>query len=76
MHFLIEHNIFLFLIQVAILLGLARAFGELLRKWKQPSITGEILVGVILGPTILGRYFPSVHNIIFPPSQIFGRSGR
>ncbi len=69
-YYLSETNIFLFLIQVALLLGCARALGELFRKWGQPSITAEILVGVFFGPTILGRFSPAIHQIIFPADII------
>lgn len=72
MQFIDEENIFIFLIQVILLLGLARGAGELFRKWKQPPITAEILVGIFLGPTILGRFLPSVHLLFFPadPMQL------
>jgi len=70
MQFISDDNIYIFLIQVLLLLGLARAAGELFRKWKQPPITAEILVGIFLGPTILGRFFPAVHEIIFPADPI------
>src|SRR5574344_1725311 len=66
MYFLEEHYIFLFLVQVFIILLCTRFFGEIFRKLKQPTLTAEILVGVILGPTILGRFFPNIYNIIFP----------
>jgi len=66
MHYLDETNIFLFLTQVALLLGLARGAGLVLRRFGQPAITGEILVGVLLGPTILGRFLPGVQTAIFP----------
>ncbi len=66
MNHLSEHNIFIFLVQIFLLLGLSRVFGEALRFWKQPTLTAEIFVGVLLGPTILGRFFPSVHQWIFP----------
>jgi Kef-type K+ transport system membrane component KefB/mannitol/fructose-specific phosphotransferase system IIA component (Ntr-type) len=66
MHYLNEANILLFLVQVALLLGLARGLGEVFRRWGQPTITAEILVGVLLGPTILGRFLPGVHRLIFP----------
>ncbi|HQP10572.1 MAG TPA: cation:proton antiporter [Candidatus Omnitrophota bacterium] len=40
--------------------------GELFRKWKQPPLTAELLVGILLGPTILGRFAPGVFQTIFP----------
>ena len=70
MHYLNEQNIFIFLIQVFLLLGLARGLGELFHKWKQPSITAEILVGIFLGPTIFARFWPSLYQVIFPQDLI------
>ena len=70
MHYLNEHNVFVFLVQIAILLGLARGLGELFRKWKQPPLTAELLVGILLGPTIMGRFLPFWHNAIFPSDII------
>lgn len=66
MHFISEHNILIFLVQLFILLGLARGLGEVFRKWKQPPMNAEILVGVLLGPTVFGRLFPAYYSIIFP----------
>lgn len=70
MQYLNEQNIFLFLIQFFVLLGLARGLGEIFRRWKQPTLTAEILAGVILGPTILGRFLPEVYLLIFPQDVI------
>lgn len=66
MHYLNEHNIFIFLIQIVILLGFARGLGELFRRWKQPALTAELLVGIFLGPTLMGRFMPFWHQAIFP----------
>ncbi|MBN2512736.1 MAG: cation:proton antiporter [Sedimentisphaerales bacterium] len=65
-----EHNILIFLVQLFVLLGLARGLGELFRKWKQPPLTAEILVGILLGPTILGRFLPGWHQAIFPADPV------
>lgn len=54
-----------FLIIFTIVLVFARLLGELCRKYKQPAIIGEILAGVILGPTILQHYFPGIFKDIF-----------
>jgi Kef-type K+ transport system membrane component KefB/mannitol/fructose-specific phosphotransferase system IIA component (Ntr-type) len=69
-HYLNENNIFIFLLQVFVLLLCARGLGELFRRWKQPALTAEILVGIVFGPTILGRFFPVIHQYIFPPDVI------
>ena len=66
MNSLNEQNIFIFLVQFFLLLILSKGLGELFRRWHQPSLTAEILVGVALGPTILGRFFPSLEQLIFP----------
>ncbi len=66
MSYITDHNILIFLVQFLLLLGLARGLGELFRKIKQPTLTAEILVGIVLGPTILGRFLPEVYQIIFP----------
>jgi len=72
MKFLTEHNLFIFLVQFALLLGLSKAVGLLFEKFKQSSITGEVLVGLLLGPAIFGRYFPQFQGALFPkdPLQI------
>lgn len=57
-----------FLLGFAIMLGLARAFGELFNRFKQPAIVGEILAGVLLGPTVLGAVAPEAFAYIFPPT--------
>lgn len=67
MHFLNESMILVFLLQVSLLLGLSRAAGLLLKRIGQPSITGEILVGILLGPTVFGRLLPGMHGFVFPP---------
>lgn len=66
MSYITESNILVFLIQIAVLLGLARGLGELFRRKNQPTITAEILVGVVLGVTVLGRLFPQLHGLLFP----------
>jgi len=65
-----EHNILLFLLQVALLLGTARLLGEVFRRFGQPAITAEILVGVVFGPTVLGRVAPGWHTALFPDDPV------
>ncbi|MFH1359953.1 MAG: cation:proton antiporter [Candidatus Omnitrophota bacterium] len=70
MNYLNEHHIFIFLIQIFLLLGLAKGLGVLFERRKQPPLTAEILVGVLLGPTILGRFFPHLWQTIFPADMV------
>lgn len=69
-HYLSEQNLLIFLLQVALLLGFSRALGEVFRRFGQPSITAEILVGVLFGPTVFGRLFPELHRILFPADNL------
>lgn len=70
MHYLDESHIFLFLAQLFVLLLCARGLGELFRRWKQPALTAELLVGIALGPTLFGRFFPDLHAALFPANAI------
>jgi Kef-type K+ transport system membrane component KefB len=70
MAFLDQKNIFIFLIQLFLLLGLSRGLGELFRRWRQPPLVAEIIVGVFLGPTILGRFLPAMYHSIFPADPL------
>ncbi len=54
------------LLGFGIMLGLARAFGELFHRFRQPAIVGEILAGILLGPTVLGAVAPGMFASIFP----------
>ncbi len=54
-----------FLIIVSIILVSSRLLGEVFRKLKQPVVIGEILAGIILGPSLLGTMFPDLFKEIF-----------
>jgi Kef-type K+ transport system membrane component KefB len=54
-----------FLIIVSIILITARILGEIFRKFKQPAVIGEILAGVILGPSLLGTLAPDFFAKVF-----------
>ncbi|NVJ84998.1 MAG: cation:proton antiporter [Algoriphagus sp.] len=53
------------LLQLAAMLIMARIFAEIARKIKQPAVVGEILAGIVLGPTILGSLMPEFHSYLF-----------
>lgn len=53
------------LLQLSAMLIMARVFSEIARKLKQPAVVGEILAGIILGPTIFGSLFPELFQSLF-----------
>jgi len=56
-----------FFLQLAIIIATCRVVGWLGRKWlKQPQVVGEMVAGVLLGPSLLGLFFPEMQNAIFP----------
>jgi Kef-type K+ transport system membrane component KefB/mannitol/fructose-specific phosphotransferase system IIA component (Ntr-type) len=54
-------------LSLCVLLTMARICGEIARKLNQPAVFGELLAGVILGPTLLGQLAPGLMASIFPP---------
>lgn len=65
-----NHNeITALLIQLGIMLLAGRLFSELARKVRQPAVVGEILAGIVLGPTLLGYYQPEIFEKIFHLGQ-------
>ncbi|HEX5153209.1 MAG TPA: cation:proton antiporter [Parafilimonas sp.] len=54
-----------FLIIVSVILITARLLGEICRRYKQPAVIGEIIAGIILGPSLFGTIFPGSFNAIF-----------
>lgn len=54
------------LVQLGIMLIAGRLLAELARKLKQPAVVGEIIAGILLGPTILGTINPDWFHGLFP----------
>lgn len=53
-----EHAVLVFLVQVSVLLSLARLAGGVARRVGQPAVVGELVAGVIAGPSLFGRLWP------------------
>eukprot|EP01012_Entosiphon_sulcatum_P040865 TRINITY_DN545_c0_g1_i1.p1 TRINITY_DN545_c0_g1~~TRINITY_DN545_c0_g1_i1.p1 ORF type:complete len:548 (+),score=103.97 TRINITY_DN545_c0_g1_i1:151-1794(+) len=58
-----------FLVQAMIILFIVRVLGRLLAKVHQPRVIGEIIAGIILGPSVLG-YVPGFSDRIFPKESL------
>lgn len=59
-------EMFILTLQITLLLASARTLGEIARRLGQPSVIGEILAGIVLGPSCLGSIFPFIHDIFSP----------
>jgi Kef-type K+ transport system membrane component KefB len=55
------------LADLVVIILAARCFGALARRLNQPAVIGEVLAGIVLGPTVLGRIIPSAPAWLFPP---------
>lgn len=53
---------------LGLLLASARLFGEMARRYNQPAVLGEILAGILLGPTVFGALAPAASAFLFPRS--------
>ena len=58
------------IIQIAVILTFANLIGYGLSKIKQPFVIGEIIAGILLGPSFLGRVSPSVSKALFPENSL------
>jgi Kef-type K+ transport system membrane component KefB len=54
------------LVQIITIIIAARIFGWLCKKIGQPTVVGEILAGIVLGPSLIGMYFPEFSATVFP----------
>ncbi|MCS5662662.1 MAG: cation:proton antiporter [Flavobacteriales bacterium] len=61
-----HHDIIVFLIALGLILIIARLFAELFNQFKLPSVLGEIIAGVLLGPSVLGFFWPESFEYLFP----------
>jgi Kef-type K+ transport system membrane component KefB/mannitol/fructose-specific phosphotransferase system IIA component (Ntr-type) len=61
-----EQDALVFLLSLAVLLGVARLLGEGARAIGLPLVVGEIAAGILLGQTGLGRVLPEAHAFLFP----------
>jgi len=70
MHKLSHHDFVHFLVAISVLLLFGRLLGEIFRKFKQPIVIGEILAGILLGPTVFGTFAPDIFSNVIPQEQV------
>ena len=65
-----EHQLLVFLVQLALLVGAARLVGGIANKLRQPAVVGQIIAGVLIGPSVLGQLYPDTFEWLFSDGTV------
>jgi Kef-type K+ transport system membrane component KefB len=57
-------------LQIVVIVATARLAGSVLARFGQPRVVGEMVAGLILGPSVFGRLAPSLSATVFPPASL------
>ncbi|MGV8138454.1 MAG: cation:proton antiporter [Mangrovibacterium sp.] len=64
------HPLAILLLQIITIVVAARLFSWICRKIGQPAVIGEIIAGIVLGPSLVGMYFPEFSGFLFPAESL------
>jgi len=64
------HPLAILLLQIVTIILVAKLFGWICTKIGQPTVIGEIIAGVVLGPSVIGHFFPQVYSTLFPVASL------
>src|SRR3954464_2155848 len=60
----------IFFLQMFVILAASRLCGWVVRRWlRQPQVIGEMIAGVLLGPSLLGAIAPHAQQFLFPDAS-------
>ncbi|MDD3004891.1 cation:proton antiporter [Flavobacterium sp.] len=66
----VKEPLAILLLQIISIILVARCFGWIFRKIGQPSVIGEMIAGIVLGPSLVGLYFPEFFDTLFPLASL------
>lgn len=66
----LQHPLALLLAQIVTIVLVARLFGWICTKIGQPTVIGEMIAGIVLGPSLVGMYFPEFSQALFPAQSL------
>lgn len=66
----LTEKVSMLLLQMVSILLFARVMGFIFSKLGQPTVIGEILAGIVLGPSVLGNFFPDAFSFLFSPGSL------
>src|SRR5207247_9410495 len=65
-----EHLLSVITVDILVILAVSRLLGVALRALGQPQVMGEVIGGILLGPSLLGWAAPGVSAALFPPAAL------
>lgn len=66
----LSHPLAVFILQLIVIIIAARVFGALFKRLGQPAVMGEIIAGIVLGPSVLGAFLPEATAFLFPDKSL------
>ena len=70
MSYNLKHPLAILLAQIVTIILVARFFGWVCRRIGQPTVIGEMIAGIVLGPSLIGLYFPEFSAMLFPKDSL------
>jgi Kef-type K+ transport system membrane component KefB len=69
-HHNLVHPLAILILQIISIILVSRLFGYLFNKIRQPTVIGEIVAGIVLGPSVMGLFFPEVSEFLFAKGSL------
>jgi len=66
----LHHPLPILLAQIVTIIVVAKIFGWIFKKIGQPTVIGEMIAGIVLGPSLVGMYFPEFSHTLFPKDSL------
>ena len=66
----LNHPLSILILQIIVIIFFARVFAWLMSLISQPTVIGEIIAGILLGPSLLGMFFPEISAFLFPVESL------
>src|SRR5690349_2835652 len=66
----VAHPLSLLLIQIIVIVFSSKLLASLVRRIGQPMVIGEVIAGILLGPSVLGYFLPKISQFIFQPASL------
>ena len=69
-HHNLVHPLAILILQIISIIFFSRIFGYIFNRIGQPTVIGEIVAGIILGPSVVGLFLPEIGGFLFPAESL------